>query len=65
MFYSCFYRIALCKIFESNKFLTLIFIYIENIFKKFVRFLEKSCGLSKNKCTFVADFLVNKPITIA
>ena len=32
--------------------LTLIFIYIENISKKFVRFLEKSCGLSKNVCTF-------------
>lgn len=31
--------------------LTLFFIYIENIFKKFVRFLEESCGLSK-KCLY-------------
>lgn len=45
--------------------LTLIFIYIENISKKFVRFLEKSCGFSKNICKFATDFLVNKPITTA
>ena len=32
---------------------TPIFTYIENIFKKFVRFLEKICGLSKKVCTFV------------
>lgn len=44
---------------------TPIFTYIENIFKKFVRFLEKICGLSKKVCTFVSDFLINKPITTA
>ena len=45
--------------------LTPFFIYIENIFKKFVRFLEKSCGLSKIVCNFVSDFLFNKPIATA
>lgn len=45
--------------------MTPIFIYFENIFKKFVRFLEKSCGFSKNICKFASDFLVNKPIITA
>lgn len=37
--------------------------YITKVFKKFVRFLEKSCGFSKNVRIFVSDFLVNKPTT--
>ena len=45
--------------------MTPFFIYIENIFKKFVRFLEKNRGLSKKVCTFTSDFLFNKPITTA
>ena len=50
---------------QEEQILTPIFIYFEIIFKKFVRFLEKSCGFSKNICKFVSDFLVNKPITTA
>ena len=43
-------KLAYAKYSEITN-LTLFFIYIENIFKKFARFLEKSCGLSK-KCLY-------------
>lgn len=50
---------------REHQILAPIFIYFENIFKKIIQFLEKNRGLSKIVCTFVLDFLFNKPITTA
>lgn len=41
---------------REKQILTPFFIYIENVFKKFVRLLEKSCGFSK-KCLYFCSGL--------
>ena len=52
---------AKCSVITNSD--TNLHLYLESFKKKLVRFLEKTCGLSKIVCKFVSDFLVNKPIT--